>query len=370
MRISSALKSPVTFGKNRKKIDGAHLLLSSFEPDVPRKSFLGPPRQLTRYGLVETASKTDINLDALCAMRRFVQPKPSVNVAQLGALWRPYFSRRSHLPEMLDACFRSQDGVQALLRADVVAERDVITQLMLPHKASFNASFVHGVLFLEEGPKGPEFDYGARERKMGFLRVCTEMYADKWPASPGRSNRTLHSVVGRQLGGLNLLMSGSVDCVKLEYNGQPDCYMQFVTRPMYNGQYTIRPKVWKNWYLRAHLMGIPWLYLGLIDEVGILRQTRQLVTGLLPKAAGNAWDPADNIHWAFRVLTALRDYCQEAADVCEVVTPSRAHRGLWRVEIVPSVDGEIRVLVRELPERLAPSAPVIRNFEAALERVH
>ncbi|KAJ7770970.1 hypothetical protein DFH07DRAFT_953595 [Mycena maculata] len=369
-------KSSLKFRQNRRKIDGSDLLLSSLEPDGPRKVYLGPVRQLTRYTLVETARETNLSFEISKAMRRFVQPELNTNVAQLGAAgYIP--PRKSHLSEMLLACLRFPAALRGLVEADVVAERDVLTRFMLPHKTAFYASFVHGVLFLEEvhGPGAP-YDSAAIHRRRGFLRACTELYAQGQPAPNPRAQYTMHSVVARQLNGLNLLVSGGVDCIKYEYSGNPGSYMQLVNRPLRDGKYLIRPKVWKEWYLRAHLMGIRSLYLGLIDEAGVLRSTRQLATRSLPGAAaakaGAAWDPEENLRWAFRVLTALRDYCQEATDRLAVMAPS-ATRPVWRVEISP-LDGETRVLVRELAmgergrlqmstSRLVPT-PVINAYES------
>lgn len=150
--------------------------------------------------------------------------------------------------------------------------------------------------------------------------------------------------------------------------------MQLVTRPMrgtIHAQRTIRPKIWKEWYIRAHLMGIRSLYLGLIDEQGVLRDTRPLTTDSLPEAAarGGPWDPEDNFHWAFRALTALRDYCQEATDLYSFSRRRSTASPVWRVEISP-VGGETRLLVRELAaderralDGLVPHS-VIKAYEA------
>jgi hypothetical protein len=136
--------------------------------------------------------------------------------------------------------------------------------------------------------------------------------------------------------------------------------MQLVTRPLRARNYQppdpfhpgcrIRLKTWKDWYIRAHLMGIQAMFLGLIDEGGVLRYTRPLTTDSLPKEAavrGSPWDPADNIHWAFRVLTALRDYCQEATDVHPVARRPDKRPPVWRVEISP-MGGVTRLLIRAL----------------------
>ncbi|KAJ7789154.1 hypothetical protein B0H14DRAFT_248286 [Mycena olivaceomarginata] len=308
---------PVLVARERTKIKGSYLLLSSSSPDNgPRKAWLGPAHQLARYALAESpATKTKVSLDTGHAMRRFARPTRFTNVTELGTRGKPYFSLKPHLSDTLKACLLSPKGVRGLFEADVVADREVITKLMFPHEASFNASFAHGVLFLEDARSKPRLDRSAVHKKIGFLRACTEMYTNRRPKLKGRVRHTFHAVVARPLGGLNLLLSGSIDCIRYKYTGHPGCYMNFVTRPLRDGKHLIRPTLWKEWYFRAHLMGVRSLFLGLIDEAGVLRRTRRLATRKLPRAAragdGEAqWDPEVDMRWAARVLGALRDFFQ------------------------------------------------------------
>ncbi|KAJ7681221.1 hypothetical protein B0H17DRAFT_70310 [Mycena rosella] len=353
---------PIVVAKDRIKINGSFLLLSSLDPDLPRRAWLGPAHQITRYRLRDTLNSR-FSLQVESALRRFREPTLGTNVARLGALGNPYISRKPHLYEMLMACLGTPEGTRGLFEADVVAELDVIKKLMFPHKASFNASFAQGVLFLEAADE-LRVSKDVVDRKLGFFRACTTMYAKGSREPRGRVRHTLHSVVTRTLGGLNLVMSSEVDCVR--YNdtvdhdtNDPAYYMQLVTRPLRNGQYKISPKSYRNWYIRAKLMGIKALYLGLVDEAGVLRDTRHLARFRLPMdavaAGGRPWDPAENIHWAFRVLTALRDYCQEATDLHSAMTRQRRSHVVWRVEISPfdgaaPHGGGVRVLVRKLTQ--------------------
>ncbi|KAJ7181608.1 hypothetical protein C8R43DRAFT_1116966 [Mycena crocata] len=337
---------PILVAKNRTKVDRPYIVLSSLAPGLPNKAWLGPARQITSYSLSESSRETRVSLNIMHAMRRFIKPEQHTDVAQLGSQWNSSIRWRPHLPEMLEACLLTAEGRRGLLEADVVAERAVIEKLMFSREASFNASFVHGVLFLEEAndmPKRHAVDSYELQKKFGFLRACTEMHLQR-----SRVRHTLHSVVTRKLGGLNLLLSGSVDSIRGKSARLPEDYMQFVTRPLRDGRYLIRPKHWKEWYMGAHLMGVGSLYLGIIDEAGILRNARLLRTHALPKAVA-PWDPEDHIDWAFRALTELRDYFQEAADLDSMRTRRimDVKRSVWRVEIKP-VDGEVRLVVRKL----------------------
>ncbi|KAF8125234.1 hypothetical protein K438DRAFT_1016627 [Mycena galopus ATCC 62051] len=362
--LLNASAPPVLVAKNRTKINGSFLLLSSSspEPHGTSKAWLGPARQLTRYSIVEDERETRVSLDIGKAMRRFSWPTLRTDVASLGVLRNIDFTLKPHLNEMLNGCLLTPKGVQGLFRADVVAEQDVIAKFMFPHKASFNASFAHGVLFLEDSEEILKTDHRGVDRSyvdrrgiqinLGFSRACTKPYSP-WREHDGRVRHTFHAVVARSLGGLNLLMSDTVDCVRRQYRGNPGSYMNLVTRQLQNDQYLIRPKKWKKWYFRAHLMGVPSLFLGLVDEAGVLRGTHRIETQAIPRASADAdggkqWDPEENMRWAARVLATLRDYCQEAADLAEVANTRWAlQRALWRVEISP-VGGEVRVLVREL----------------------
>jgi hypothetical protein len=171
---------PVLVARERTKIKGSYLLLSSSSPDNgPRKAWLGPAHQLARYALAESpATKTKVSLDTGHAMRRFARPTRFTNVTELGTRGKPYFSLKPHLSDTLKACLLSPKGVRGLFEADVVADREVITKcilyfiseycclphrrLMFPHEASFNASFAHGVLFLED----------ARSKYVPPARLC------------------------------------------------------------------------------------------------------------------------------------------------------------------------------------------------------
>ncbi|KAK7062303.1 hypothetical protein R3P38DRAFT_693587 [Favolaschia claudopus] len=347
------LSPPIVIAKNRTKINDSFLLLSSLSPELggARKAWLGPAHQVARYALEESETGAKVSLDLARAMRRFSQPARRANIRKLGRLGHPYFSLKPHLREMLGACMLTPKGVSHLFQADVVAERDVINKLMLPHSASFNVSFAHGVLFLENAEVPTRLETRGVETKIGFHRACTEMYHRRPPVPDTRSRHTFHAVVARQLGGLNLLMSGPVDCVETNYTGSPRCYVSLVTRPLQDGKFRIRPNIWKEWYFRAHLMGIRSLFLGVVDEDGVLRHCRNLATRVLPRAAavdGVQWDPEENMRWAGRVLGALRDYCQEAADLAEVANKRWSPKtALWRVEIRP-LGEELRVLVRPL----------------------
>ncbi|KAJ6490297.1 hypothetical protein C8R47DRAFT_1215160 [Mycena vitilis] len=364
---------PVLVARNRTKFNGSLLLLSSASvPDGPRKGWLGSPREVIRYAFQETRQTSDVSLDVAKAMRRFSDPVCPTNVAALGAIGKPYLSLKPRLSEMLRACLQSPGGRRGLFEADVVAERETIKKLMFPHKAQFNASFAHGVLYLEEAEKPLKVDVKKAHSQLGFIRACTRMYApEQTPeAEPqkAKGRPTLHSVVMRQLGGLNLLVSGSVDCINSKDSSDSSCYMQLVTRPLKDGN--IRPKTWRKWYIRAHLMGVLSLRLGLVDEGGVLRKTRHLAMHVPPEAGkdGVPWDPEENMGWAARVLNALRDYLQEASDLEEVASKGgRAPQAVWRVEISP-VGGEVRILVRALNKgesyrtKFVPEA-VLKVFE-------
>ncbi|KAF7335273.1 hypothetical protein MSAN_02338000 [Mycena sanguinolenta] len=122
-------------------------------------------------------------------------------------------------------------------------------------------------------------------------------------------------------------------------------------------------------------MGVRSLFLGLVDEAGVLQYTRRLATRALPLEVGGGtqWDPETDLSWAARVLGAVRDYCQEAADLAEVTeTRWELQNKVWRMEISP-VGGEMRVLVRELSREerrgrsLVPRA-VLKAFKMAFKQ--
>ncbi|KAJ7682044.1 hypothetical protein DFH06DRAFT_286065 [Mycena polygramma] len=381
---------PLLVARNRTKVDGSLLLLSSSGsssvPHRPRKAWLGPARELIRYAFQETRQKRDISLDVAKAIRRFSDPVCPTNVAALGAFGKPYFGLKPRLSEMLSACLQSPAGRHGLFEADVVAERETIKKLMFPYKAKLNASFAHGVLFLGEAEEPLKVDVKNAHRQLGFIRACTRMYAPEQQTLRGRP--TLHSVVMRQLGGLNLLVSGSVDCI----NCMPPTSSRTQPNPAHSqrlGRFELlhaarhaalegrkiparppcacSPAATDHRAASARRCG----------SSGTSARTswgspRRLAMSTPPamEAAtdGVPWAPEENIGWAARVLNALRDYLQEAADLEEVVSKGgRAPQAVWRVEISP-VGGEVRLLVRALYKgesyrmRFVPEA-VLKAFE-------
>ncbi|KAJ7060979.1 hypothetical protein C8F01DRAFT_1253452 [Mycena amicta] len=380
-RTSQALPTPspplILPKRPTNTVDGAHLLLSSYDPAAKGTTpGMRPAKQLLHYSLAEDPWNTYVSHKTARSLRRFIRPSANTDIltAADSTLKLPSTLRRSRLEEMLEACMMSTTGVHGLLGADVVAERNVIAQLMLPYKASFNASFINGVLFLEEHIPVEERHKIPKEkivRSTGFLRACTEMHFPNFTEPHTRTRHTFHTVVSRSLGGLNLLMSGRVDCVTPTYNHHPSCYVQLMTSRFRYGDDTsamfpahTNPSRRQLYFLRAYLSDTPTTVLGLIDHSDILRSTRSLPTSsMLETAQGHPgkyqWNLESATRFAARTLIALRDLCQETADgiaLTRTVGGRRAHvtgRGdalgdVWRVELLPAGDGEVEVFVRRL----------------------
>jgi hypothetical protein len=85
---------------------------------------------------------------------------------------------------------------------------------------------------------------------------------------------------------------------------------------------------YRKWYLQSHLLGIPEIFVGYRDDADILRHTKTIAVADIPqKITGPgclSWNPQQNIDWGFRVLTALRKYCNNSG---------KAEETVWRVEV-------------------------------------
>ncbi|KAJ7034138.1 hypothetical protein C8F04DRAFT_1260140 [Mycena alexandri] len=397
---------PVLVARRRTEVDGAVLLLAEAAPlttlSNSPQAWLGPPRHVSRYAVKQNEETIDVSLDVSRALRRFNKPSLPVDCNQTWKWNRPYIGLRPHLAQMLSVFLDTPKGLSELLQADVVASSAVIKRrvrvlggLMFPHNSAFYACFVQGVLFLE-AIEEPVVNRNAFYR-VAFARACSQRIVRQTPRE-GHALHNLHSVVARKIGGLNLIMPGIVDCITVANDPRlPKSYMNFVTRTITAGKYNVSAKMLKEWYIRAELLGIHQLYLGLLDESGVLHSTRSIPTDSLPAAVAAAaagrmpwedpafgttspsltntpvqpWDPSPNVRWAFRVLTALRDFCQEGADLASIIQKDLLHArtGVWRVEVCPEGNGlsGMRVMATKVQTQYATGI-VPTRVRKALER--
>ncbi|KAJ7784144.1 hypothetical protein B0H16DRAFT_1446406 [Mycena metata] len=410
---------PVLVARRRTEVNGAVVLLAEAAPlktfSNSPQAWLGPPQHVSRYAVNEVT--IEVSLDVSRVLRRFQKPSLPLDCNQAWKWNRPYIGRRPHLAQMLSLCVDTQKGLSELLRADVVASSAVIKRrvgvpggLMFPHNSAFYACFVQGVLFLEAieeyaAPVSHPRHVASHRRvdsrnefyRFALARACSSKVTRKTPRE-GHTSGNLHSVVARKIGGLNLIMSGSVDCVTAADDAAlPGSYMNFVTRTITEGRYHVSAKMLKEWYIRAELLGIRQLYLGLIDESGVVRRTRFIPTASLPAAVAAAaagrmpfedlaldatsasmtntpiepWDPSPNVRWAFRVLTALRDFFQEAADLASIIQKDLLHAnpGVWRVEVCPEGNGLSGMKVVATKVQTQPATGIVpARVRKALEK--
>ncbi|KAK7470203.1 hypothetical protein VKT23_001641 [Stygiomarasmius scandens] len=312
---------------------------------------LGPPSQVACYSRV---GLDQFNYNENSSLRRFVQPlsegklkpPPVSSKRELAEINRP-----KRVDQLVQACLGTDRGRKALLQADVVLTRNVLLRMM-HGLGKFNVSYADGRLFIEEHEeKLFQANSTGMLAKYGFHSKYSKPYYPKTAHNmPNRLN-DWSAVIQRSLGGLNILMSGEVDCVKGKYTANPDCYLELRSRPIGSSSSPYLGKGhWKDlkdWFFRMHLMGTPELFLGLRNPQNnsIVVQTQLLRTEDIPDVVASLeqdvtpskplWDPQESVVQAFQTLYMLKDWAQRMTDRLEPIPRARSihHDLVWRAEM-------------------------------------
>jgi RAT1-interacting protein len=100
-----------------------------------------------------------------------------------------------------------------------------------------------------------------------------------------------------------------------------------------------------KWYIQSCLLGTPEIFVGYRDSDNVLRYTESVPVTDIPGRLmlyGIPWDPQQSIDWGFRVLTALRIFCQNSE------AAANADERVWRVEVRPLEPLKAGLYIREL----------------------
>ncbi|THV08153.1 hypothetical protein K435DRAFT_771731 [Dendrothele bispora CBS 962.96] len=332
-----------------------HFLSHDYAPRLAHVR-MGTPRQVACY------SRTGTNhfiYNENSSLRRFV-PLTSGGEVRIPAIKfnggqskLPEIHRPKRVDQLLQACLESEKGRIALLKTDVVLPRNVLVK-MIHGVGKFNVSYANGRLFFEEHE-----DEGKKlfqVTKLGMLAKYGFQFKYSYPYYYPKSRLNIpnglndwSAVIERSIGGLNILMSGEVDCVKGAYSSNPDCYLDLHSRPFGSSSFPhLGKNHWKDlkdWFFRMYLMGIPELFLGLRNtgNNNTVVQTHFLHTEDIPNIVNSLekymnrppWDPQDAVVRAFQTLYVLRDWVQETVDSLEAM-PQKGKKKedfVWRVEM-------------------------------------
>ncbi|KIM76424.1 hypothetical protein PILCRDRAFT_91650 [Piloderma croceum F 1598] len=239
-------------------------------------AIMGPPKQIACYSVNPTG--VEFNTSSL---RYFVTPPLGANLGKGCFSFMDRYKNVMQEPQRLDnvllACLQA-DAKEYLLQADVVVRRGVLVKIMLRTKVQLNVSLIDGVLYIEEWLSKPNLE--SEEPTIAKSDVDPDV---QWL-----------SVISRQLGDLNIILSGEVDCIKGtlyqaafpevlrlmpcegRYTGQPDTYLELKTKKTRTVDLEKGLIAWyKKSYLQSHLLGVSELLIGHHSN-DILRRTELL----------------------------------------------------------------------------------------------
>ncbi|EGO03105.1 hypothetical protein SERLA73DRAFT_176626 [Serpula lacrymans var. lacrymans S7.3] len=320
-------------------------------PSCQLPALLGPPKQISCYSSAADGSVTQDGR----SLRYFMYPSLGTDMSQ----GFPQFLLRhlgGHVKTPLDSLLRAcLDRPDEISSADVVTWRGILYKMMLGFSVDLNVSYIDGTLYIEDHQEKsrkhtPEsypgyvtmlvhpFSLSLIYRPHHIISYVFEHICTTPPETRSEGDNSVLnisadelwvSIITRTLGDLNLLFGGEVDCIKGSYTGQPDCFLELKLTKEYDGN-TGKLRNRRKWFMQSHLIGINEIFVGYRDANNILQRTEMLpVSECFPKGR----DPQQDIDWGYRMLSALKQYCQKQTEgVRASARNSRVREGrIWRV---------------------------------------
>lgn len=308
----------------------------TIDEDSKLPAVLGPPKQIACYST--TATGVEFNTASL---RYFVVPPLHANLYDGGREFMRRYRHVVHQPQRLDsilfACLQSA-AKECLSTADIVIRRGVLVKIMCRVNVELNVSIIDGVLYIEE--------YQSKQRReyfdtyypgYSFEKLCTTSSLDLEGEHSIKSiiDPDIHwlSVINRKLGELNIIMACEVDCIKGQYTGQPDTFLELKSKKIVEDDRNLT--AWyKKSYMQSHLTGISELFVGYHSN-DILRRTEMLCIADIPSkilSNGQPWNPQKELDRGYATLTAIRKSCSEQLAKCssDGITDDK----VWRVNVL------------------------------------
>jgi len=268
----------------------------------------------------------------------------------------------------IDALLRAISKVKAesiggsLPEIGVVSWRGIMTKILTaPYENrdgwELNVMLVNGTLYLEEHLTEDRLkeknSMDARQRFQTYYGYAFESYCTsntptrtaltggaRRGAPPGwggdvDTNVQWCSVVRTKLGDMRMIIGGEVDCVRGNYTGKTDTFVELKTSLAIRGQRdeaNFERKLLK-FYFQSFLLGVPEIVVGFRTPAGVISTVQSFKTIQLPRLVRGkpgAWDPLLSLDWGYQFLTFLKDVIRKEA---------RGKHGLpvavWRAKFVP-----------------------------------
>ncbi|KAI0790010.1 RAI1 like PD-XK nuclease-domain-containing protein [Abortiporus biennis] len=327
----------------------------------PRRSTHSVPFQQPSSLLTFSYSPSRVLQFDDSALRYYVEPPPNADLNYGYDRWIRKREEKGRLDGLLRAVCRLVDrnGIKWLQDIGIVSWRGVMTKILTaPYEEregwELNVMFVNGTYYFEEHASEAKLrekeDITQKHRIRMYYGYAFESYCSS-DSPNGRKNYTNSrdvsgwggdvdtnvqwcSVVKTKLGDTRLVIGGEVDCVRGQFNGKTDNFVELKTSIVIRNAFdeTKFEKKLLKFYFQSFLLGVPEIIVGFRTPSGQLRTVQKFQTIQIPRMVRNkpgAWDPQISLDWGNNFIAFLKS-CIDASEL----SPGNKPR-VWRVVFKP-----------------------------------
>ncbi|KAL4062868.1 RAI1 like PD-XK nuclease-domain-containing protein [Scleroderma yunnanense] len=336
----------------------ASLSYPSLSSSPTKASSIQQPNQLLTFSY-NTEHIQEFNDSAL---RYFVEPPRGADLGFHYEKWIKRPEERGRLDALLSAWSKFKKSAVSVPDIHVISWRGVMTKILVaPYEETdsweLNVMLVHGTFYLEEhlsDAKLKEKDaMTPRHRLQSYYGYAFESYCTSTEPRPSgwggdvNTNVQWCSVVKTKLGDRRIVMGGEVDCVRGDYSGRTDDYVELKTSLSIRNasdEAKFEKKLLK-FYFQSFLLGVPEIVVGFRKPSGHLTAVQSFRTVEIPRLVRgkpDTWDPSICLEWGDAFLAFLQTTVQPGTGR-EVWRVSFEPRVGVRAEVVDVAEGEDRV---------------------------
>ncbi|KAI0079591.1 RAI1-domain-containing protein, partial [Panus rudis PR-1116 ss-1] len=299
------------------------------------------------------------------ALRYYVDPPPRANLQYGYDRWIRRPEERGRIDSLLQAVSRIKekmdsrgiDGNAWLRDIGVVSWRGVMTKILTaPYEERDEWELnimVHGsTLYLEEHLSSDRIkeknEISPHHRKQMYYGYAFESYCTSPHPQPVRAqdvqehprgwggdvdtNVQWCSVVKTKLDNIRIVIGGEVDCVRGEFTGKTDTYVELKTSmTIRNAQDEARfEKKLLKFYFQSFLLGVPEIVVGFRTPSGQLSTVQKFKTMEIPRLVRDkpgAWDPLICLDWGKRFFNFLQSTVTSDTEKGSI--------NVWRAKFTP-----------------------------------
>ncbi|KAI0829255.1 RAI1-domain-containing protein [Trametes gibbosa] len=317
------------------------------------------------------------------ALRYYVDPPPGADLRYGYDRWIKRPEEITRLDSLLravqrvmqkaDATIGEGSGVKWMRDIAVVTWRGIMTKILTaPYeerdRCELNVMYVNGTLYIEEHYSDARLkekeDLAPKQRQQTYYGYSFESWCtSSRPGLPEKSeghpvgwggdvdtNVQWCSVVKTKLGDNRLVIGGEVDCVRNQFRGKTDAFVELKTSMSIRnaGDEARFEKKMLKFYIQSFLLGE--IVVGFRTPQGRLTTTQSFKTVQLPRLVRGkpgAWDPQVCFSWGQHFLSSLKSilstppaFAEESPDDSDIQPLPR----VWRIVLAPGEGVKVSAL--------------------------